>query len=63
MTLKLVVDSERPQSNESRVIRLYNDARALASTMTMEEARYAYDLLEHARDDLSRVLDRSGLHP
>ena len=62
MTPKLVHEG-KPQSIESRVIRIYNDARALAHNMTIDEARYAYDLLEHARDDLSRVLERSGFHP
>lgn len=62
MTLELVHHADRPPEIEARVLRLYNDARALAKCMTSDQARYAYDLLEHARDDLSRVLMRSGLH-
>jgi hypothetical protein len=45
---------------EQRVLRICNDARILAKTMTGAQVQSMALILEQARDDLSRVLERGG---
>jgi hypothetical protein len=59
--LKLVVSDTQP-STEQRITRIYSDTRALRHFDAAEIRRY-YAVLEHARDELSRLLDRTdGKH-
>jgi hypothetical protein len=54
--LKLVKTDLHPIT-EQRLVRMTNDARALAS-LPPSEARAAYAAIEVLRDRLSRLLDR-----
>jgi hypothetical protein len=49
----------KPVGQLNRVLRLALDAKHLAETMEGREAVSVYLILEGARDDLSRVLDRA----
>jgi hypothetical protein len=49
-----------PKEMEQRVLRICNDARILARTMTGAQVEPVALILEQARDDLSRVLERGG---
>lgn len=58
MTVELIHSADLPEDIQRRVLRIYSDARHLAKTMTSKEACEAFFVLEHARDDLSHVLER-----
>lgn len=55
--LRLVHD-EPPPALEQAVLRIRHDALLLAETMTPAQVRASFLILERARDDLSKVLDR-----
>ena len=44
---------------EQQIVRLYHDTRALRAKLTKAEALTAYEVIQHARDNLSAVLDRA----
>ncbi|QOG21354.1 hypothetical protein [Bradyrhizobium sp. SEMIA] len=58
MTVELV-HSAPPVEMEQRVLRLQADARVLKDEMTKSQARSVFLILQDARDNLSRVLDRA----
>jgi hypothetical protein len=58
LTVELV-HSDPPEDMQQRVLRLRADARALCETMSGAQARAVFLILEAARDDLSKVLERS----
>ncbi|WP_340667939.1 hypothetical protein [Bradyrhizobium ottawaense] len=58
MTVELVHSAPSVEM-EQRVLRLQADARALKDTMTRSQARTVFLILQDARDNLSRVLDRA----
>ncbi|MGX1171259.1 hypothetical protein AB7M16_007525 [Bradyrhizobium sp. USDA 372] len=58
MTVELV-HSVPSVEMEQRVLRLQQDARLLKDTMTKNQARSVFLILQDARDNLSRVLDRA----
>lgn len=53
-----LVENDHPPTNEQRILRICNDARILARTVTGAEVASVWLILEAARDDLSRVLER-----
>jgi hypothetical protein len=54
-----LVHSQPSQDMEQRILRIRHDALILANEMTKAQARSSYLILERARDDLSKVLDRA----
>ncbi|WP_271612843.1 hypothetical protein [Bradyrhizobium sp. CCBAU 21362] len=58
MTLELVHSSPTIEM-EQRVLRMQTDALILKNEMTKGQARAVFLILQDARDNLSRVLDRA----
>ncbi|MET3308072.1 hypothetical protein [Bradyrhizobium diazoefficiens] len=58
MTLELVRSSPTIEM-EQRVLRMQSDALILKNEMTKGQARAVFLILQDARDNLSRVLDRT----
>ncbi|GAB9179433.1 hypothetical protein [Bradyrhizobium diazoefficiens] len=58
MTLELVHSSPTIEM-EQRVLRMQSDALILKNEMTKGQARAVFLILQDARDNLSRVLDRA----
>ncbi|QIO34354.1 hypothetical protein [Bradyrhizobium sp. 1(2017)] len=58
MTLELV-HSALTIEMEQRVLRMQSDALILKNEMTKAQARAVFLILQDARDNLSRVLDRA----
>ncbi|MET4197447.1 hypothetical protein [Bradyrhizobium sp. LA6.12] len=58
MTLELVHCSPTIEM-EQRVLRMQSDALILKNEMTRAQARAVFLILQDARDNLSRVIDRA----
>ncbi|MHC2284999.1 hypothetical protein [Bradyrhizobium barranii] len=58
MTLELVHSSPTIEM-EQRVLRMQSDALILKNEMTKAQARAMFLILQDARDNLSRVIDRA----
>ena len=58
-----LVFSEPPPELERAVLRIRHDAMFLWENMTPSQACAAYLILERARDDLSKVLERCKVFP
>ncbi|MEY9397979.1 hypothetical protein ABIF66_008801 [Bradyrhizobium japonicum] len=58
MTLELVHSSPTIEM-EQRVLRMQSDAMILKNEMTKAQARAVFLILQDARDNLSRVIDRA----
>ncbi|MBR0747352.1 hypothetical protein JQ582_25790 [Bradyrhizobium japonicum] len=58
MTLELVHSSPTIEM-EQRVLRMQSDALILKNEMTKAQARAVFLILQDARDNLSRVIDRA----
>ncbi|MBR0948517.1 hypothetical protein ABIF68_006988 [Bradyrhizobium japonicum] len=58
MTLELVHSSLTIET-EQRVLRMQSDALILKNEMTKAQARAVFLILQDARDNLSRVIDRA----
>ncbi|MBR0802868.1 hypothetical protein M2232_002332 [Bradyrhizobium japonicum] len=58
MTLELVHSSPTIEM-EQRVLRMQSDALILKNEMTRAQARAVFLILQDARDNLSRVIDRA----
>jgi hypothetical protein len=54
-----LIHSEPSVQIQRQLVRLHNDTQALCAKLTGAEAQWAYEIVEHARDNLSKILDRA----
>jgi hypothetical protein len=54
-----LVHSEPSVQIQRQLLRLHNDTQALRDKLSGAEAQWAYQIVEHARDNLSAILDRA----
>lgn len=58
MSIRLV-HSEPAPATLRQLLRLFHDTEALRAKLTGAEVRFAYEVIERSRDNLSRILERA----